>query len=94
MDGRKHQEGSQKKDATTPTGVLELVLITSAIGVHEEWDVEVVDIPGAFLTTYMDNDFIMVMQVILVELMAKTEPSIYQIFVPIENGRTVLYVKL
>ena len=49
-DGRKHREGSQIKDATPPTVALELVLITPAFNAHKRIDVDVVDIPGAFIT--------------------------------------------
>ena len=72
---------------------LELVLITSVIDTHKSRDVAVVDIPGAFLTAYMYEYLIMVIQGRLVEPMVKTEPSIYQKFVTIENVWTFLYVK-
>ena len=53
-----------------------------------------VDIPGEFLITDMDEDFIIVLLVILMEMMVKTEPIVYQNFVAIENVRAVLYVEL
>ena len=51
-------------------------------------------IPGVFLTADMDKDLIMVLQGRLAELMLKTEKSIYQKCVTIENGWTILYLKL
>ena len=57
-------------------------------------DVAMVDIPGTFLTTYMDDYFIMVLRGRLSEVMMKIEPRICRKFVRIENGRMVLYVKL
>ena len=53
-----------------------------------------VDIPGEFLTTDMDKGIIMLLLGRLAELKVNTEPSIYQKFFMIENGWTVLYVKL
>ena len=72
---------------------MELVLITSDINAHKRRDVAVVNIPGEFLTTDMDKDVIRVLQRRVAELMVKTEQSIYQIFVTIENVQMVLYLK-
>ena len=69
-------------------------LITSAIGVHKRRDVDVIDTTGELLTTHMDEDVIMVTQGKLAELMVKTKPRIYRKFITIENGQTVLYVKI
>ena len=60
---------------------------------HKRKDVDVIDMTEALLTTYMDEDVIMVTQGILAELIVKTKPSIYRKFITIENGQTVLYVK-
>ena len=69
---------------------LEFFSIISAINMHEIRHVAVVNIPGALLTTYMDEKVIMVLRGRPTELMAKTEPSIYQKIVTIEKGWTVL----
>ena len=73
---------------------LELVLITSAIGAYERGYMAVVDISGSFLTADMDRYLIMVLRGRLAELMVNTKPIIYQKIVRIENGRTVLYIKV
>ena len=52
-----------------------------------------VNIPESFLTIYMDDYVIMVLRGRMAELMEKTETSIHQKFVTIENIKTVLYVK-
>ena len=52
--GPKQREGYQNKDATSPTVLLESVLITSSIDAHERRDVAVVKMPGVFLTSDMD----------------------------------------
>ena len=93
-DDWKQGYGSQNKDTAPPTVELELILITSAIDVHKRRDVAVVEIPGALLTTDINKDIIMVLKGILAEIMVKTKPIIYWIFVMIENKQTVLYVKL
>ena len=50
-DGSKQRrmEGYVKSDATLPTVHNESVFITAAIDSHEERDVMILDIPGAFL---------------------------------------------
>ena len=93
-DGQKQQGGSQTKDATPPTVALESVLITSAIETHKIRDSAVLGIPGSFLTTDMEEYVIMVLKGRLVELILNTKPRIYQKFVRIENGQTILNIKL
>ena len=85
VDGWKQWEGSQKKDATSPTVALELVIIASAIDANERRYLAVVDIPGEFLTADMDKYFIKLLWLILSEIMVKTEPRIHRKFVTIEN---------
>ena len=89
-DGWKQRNGSQGKDKTPPKTGAGFFSIISAINMHEIRHVAVVDIPGALLTTYMDEKVIMVLRGRPTELMAKTEPSIYQKIVTIEKGWTVL----
>ena len=50
---------------------LESVLITSSIDSQKRMDVEVVDIPEAFLTANIDEDVIMVLQGIIAKIMVK-----------------------
>ena len=59
--GRNYYKGLQKKEATSQTMALESVLFASEIGEHERRDVAVVNIPGEFLTTKMDQEVIMVL---------------------------------
>jgi hypothetical protein len=55
-DGRKQREGSTKSNATSPTVALESVLITATIDAFEKQEVAIVDVPGAYLTAYMDEE--------------------------------------
>jgi hypothetical protein len=53
-----------------------------------------VDIPGAFL--HADNKDFVIMKMVgtLAELMVKTNPKLYQQYVILEKGRSVLYLRL
>ena len=72
---------------------LESVLIISAIDTHESRDVAMVEIPGSLLTTDIDNNFIVLLQGILAELLVNIKPSICQNFVVVFDGRMVLYIE-
>ena len=48
-DGRKQQEELGKDEAASPTVMVDSVLITVAIEASENWDVAVIDLPGACL---------------------------------------------
>ena len=94
-DGRKQRNHYDKDEATSPTVALESVLLTSVIDAHERRDVAVVDIPGAFLQTDMDDDVCVSFDGSLAELMVKALPEIYSKYVTVNNkGNKVLYVKL
>ena len=73
---------------------LEAILIISCIDKSEESDVAVVDIPGSLLTSDTDEIVHMMLRGRLSELTAQLYPSIYQKYVRVENGKTVLYVQL
>ena len=60
-DGRKQRKWSEKKDDQSPLVALELVLIISEIGTHKSRGVSMLDIHREFLTTYMDEDVIIVL---------------------------------
>jgi hypothetical protein len=76
------------------TVALESVLITSTIDEKESRKVVTVDIPGAFL--HADNKDYVIMKMVgtLAELMVKTNPKLYQQYVILEKGRSVLYLQL
>jgi hypothetical protein len=94
-DGRKQRETATPGDATSPTVSLEAVLITAAIEAHEERDVAIVDVPGAFLSADMDEEVIMTIRGRLAELMVKAAPNIYRKYITLDaNNQPILYVKL
>ena len=70
-------------------------MLTSIIDAHEQRDVAVVDIPGAFLQADQDEDVWVLFDGTLAELMVKVSPEIYSRYVTInKKGKKILYVKL
>jgi hypothetical protein len=94
-DGRKQRETAEHDATTSPTVSLESVLITSTIEAYEGREVSVVDIPGAYLSSDMDEEVIILLCGRLAELMVKTAPNIYRKYITVdEKNQPVLYVKL
>ncbi len=92
--GSPQREHIVKEEAAAPTVALESVFITSTIDAKESRKVVTVDVPGAFL--HADNKDYVIMKMVgtLAELMVKTNPKIYQQYVMLEKGRSVLYLQL
>ena len=80
--GSNKQRGHiDKTDATSPTAVLESVLLTSTTDAKEGRDVAIIDIPNAFVTIRIENkkDIVIVrLRGKLAELMVATAPEIYK----------------
>ena len=93
-DGIKQRERIEPKDATSPTVLTEAVMLTETIDALEGQDVAVVDIPGEYLSAYMDNEVHIVFRGKLAEMMVMANPKLYQPFVSYEIGKPVLYVRL
>jgi hypothetical protein len=82
-------------DATYPTIALESILITVTIDALEGRNVAIVDVPGAFLSAYMDEEVIMTIRGRLAELMIKAAPNIYRKYITLDvNNQPILYLKL
>ena len=74
---------------------LESILITCTIEAHENRDVAVIDILGAFLHTKTDEDIVMLLRGKLAELVASVEPKLYCKYVTYDSkGEPLLYVKM
>ena len=56
MDGRKKRDDPNAKDASSPTVLLEAVLITAVVDAYEHRDVAIVDTPGDYLSAYMAEE--------------------------------------
>ena len=94
-DGRKQQNTSINSDATSLTMYTESVLTTAVIDASVNLDVEIVDVPGALITTDMDEDVILVLEGYLAKIMEAISPSIYREYVSVgKKGRNILYVRL
>jgi hypothetical protein len=94
-DRRNQRETAVLGAATSPAVALEAVLITATIDAHEERDVAIVDVPGAFLSADMDGEVIMTIWGRLAELMVKSAPNIYRKYITLDaNNQPILYVKL
>ena len=61
-NGSKQRTYIKKEDATSPTACMEAVFLTALIEAYEERAVVMFDIPGAFLHTEIDEDFITVLE--------------------------------
>ena len=85
-----------KEDAVIPTANIESVLLTAVQEAKEERHVVTVDIPNAFIQTYLknaDDKIIMILRGEIAELLVKIAPEIYSEYIEIEKGNKVLYVE-
>ena len=82
-DGSKQrkQENYRKQDNASPTCSNEVIMITSTIEAHEERDVAIIDIPGAFLYAHTDELIYMLLRCPLAELMVMVDPVLYKDFI-------------
>ena len=69
-------------------------MLIATIGVLEGRDVAIVDIPGAYLSTDMDDEVHVVFRGTLAELMVADDLALYQPFISYETGKAVLYVRI
>ena len=81
-DGRPQQEGTTKKESSSPTASLESVMLTSVIDAMEGQDITTFDIPNAFVQTDLPQadpgeQVIMKMRGKLAPLMVQTNPHLH-----------------
>ena len=67
-----------KDDAALPMVSTQTIFMMAAIVTHEGRYVALMDLPGAFLHTDVDEEVTTVMEGRLAELMAMTAPQVYQ----------------
>ncbi len=58
MNGSVQREHSAKEEAAAPAVGLESVFVTATIDAKEKWEIETIDIPGAFLLHADNNDYV------------------------------------
>jgi len=68
-----------KTKNSAPTAFIEALMLSCVIDAMEKRDVEIVDIPGAFMQANM-NDVVQKMEGSLAELLVKVDPRLYQKF--------------
>ena len=94
-DDEKQQLYVKKTKTASPIVHWESMMITSVINAKEERDVAITDIPGAFLSSYTDEDVIVVFCGQMVELIVDISRKTYERFVHLDKkGRKNLYLKL
>jgi hypothetical protein len=71
-----------------------LVLLSCTIDAKERRDVATVDIPGAFMQTYMEDTVHMVLEGTMAELLVKLDSKLYRKYIQIKKGKPVMYVQL
>ena len=79
---------------TSPTVSTDAIMLTETIDALEGQDVAVVDIPGAYMSTYMYNEVHVVFRGKLTEMMVMADTALYRLFVSYETGKPVLYIWL
>ena len=93
-DDRKQREYINKEEASSPTVAVESVMISCTIDAKERRDVATIYIPGAFMQADMEDIVHMKLEGTMAELLVKIDPELYQKYIQVENGKTVLYVEL
>ena len=72
---------------------LETVPITAVVDAYEHQDVAIVDIPGAYLSSDIDEEVHLCLRGRMSEMMVKTAPEVYAKYVTLQNGKPILYVR-
>jgi hypothetical protein len=69
-------------------------MLSATIDAMEERDVATLDIPGAFMQTYIDEVVHVRLEGEIAEMLVRMDPKLYQKYVRDENGKAVIYVEL
>jgi hypothetical protein len=94
-DGRSQRNYISKEESASPTVATESVLLTSIIEAKENRKVVTLDVPNAFIQTYLENKderIILVLRGLAADLLIDIEPK-YKEFVEVEKGQSVLYLE-
>jgi hypothetical protein len=93
-DGRKQRAYTAKEEATSPTIATEAVFLTAVIAALEGRDVAIVDVPGAFMQTDLDELVHVRFTGTMVDLLLEIDHEMYSPFITYEGKSKVLYVEL
>jgi len=95
-DGRQQRQWISKEESASPTAATESVLLTGVIEAKEQRNVITLDVPNAFIQTYLENEkerIILVLRGQAAEILIDIAPTIYKDYAHTEAGKTVLYLE-
>ena len=96
-NGKPTREWLSREDSTSPTAMLESIMLTLAIDAKEKRDVMTADVPNAFIQTEIpeeDERVFMKITGVLVDMLVELMPDVYGPYVVFEKGEKVIYVEV
>ena len=93
-DGRQQRAYIAKEESTAPTVTMEAVFLTAVIDALEGREVAVLDIPGAFVQTYIDELVHVRFTGEMVSMLLQIDSEMYKDYVVMEKGKQVMYMEL
>lgn len=94
VDGRPQRAYIPREEATSPTCHLESLLLSFMLDAADERCVGVVDIPGAFLTSDVEEDTYVIVDGVMVDMLLKSNPKYEKFVHTTRNGKRIVYLKL
>ena len=85
-----------REESASPTAATEAVLLTGAIEAKERRHVITLDVPNAFIQTYLEDvnkQIILILRGTAAEILINIAPNIYLPFLEYEKGQKVLYLE-
>ncbi|CAJ1959786.1 unnamed protein product [Cylindrotheca closterium] len=92
------REWLSREDTASPTALQEAITTTCVIDTHEGRDIMTMDVPNAFIQTYMpeakegEDRIYMKITAMMVQILIDMAPE-YRKYVVLENGKRVIYVR-
>ena len=94
-DRQLQREYTTKEEVSSPTVLLEAMVLSCAIDAKEGRYVFVMDIPGAFLHADMEDEVHILLEGTIADRIIKLEPSVYRKHIWYnQKGKPMLYVQL
>ncbi|CAJ1953560.1 unnamed protein product, partial [Cylindrotheca closterium] len=93
------REWLSREDTASPTALQEAITTTCVIDAHEGRDIMMMDVPNAFIQTYMpeakegEDRIYMKITGMMVQILIDMAPE-YREYVVLENGKRVIYVRV
>ena len=95
-DGRQQRKWISREESASPTAATESVLLTGVIEAKEQRNVITLDVPNAFIQTYLENEeerIILVLRGKAAEILIGLAPEVYKEYAHTEKEKTVLYLE-